>query len=244
MRTISVVVLIHAFLFPVLSKADLHEYTVMRTTEKMVIDGILDEQDWARAKSTGPFTFPWWKEGEQEQTEVKMLWDDTFLYVSYTCDDKHIWAVHYDTNSTTYMDDCVELFWTPGPQTSDKYYMFEINCMGNRLSVYKGSGNSIHERISRIMVPHIAQTIRGTVNNDDNTDTGWIIELAIRFSDYTELSPDMKPSSGDVWRAGLNRCGGSTNAQDSQWSPEVGEEPSFHRPAYFGRIIFSDLPVR
>ena len=39
--------------------------------------------------------FPWLTEGEKEQTEVKMLWDDTFLYLSYRCDDAHIWAEYF-----------------------------------------------------------------------------------------------------------------------------------------------------
>jgi len=231
------------FSYSMVVQADLPQYTVMRTTEKIVIDGILDEQDWAAVKPVGEFKFPWWTKGEKEQTEVKILWDDTFLYVAFTCDDRYIWAEHYDTNSTTYKDDCVEIFWNPNPEATDRYNMFEMNCIGNLLSVYTGSGKDINERVSRIMVPHIAQSIQGTVNNDQDIDTGWILEIAIRFSDYPELSKRSAPIKGDMWRVGLNRLGGKTNEQYSQWSPEVGEDPSFHRPKYFGKIFFSDKPV-
>jgi hypothetical protein len=235
---------IFLFVFPVLSWGELPEYSVMRTTEKIVIDGILDEKDWAAAQPSGNFACPWWTQGEQEQTEVKMLWNDTFLYVAFKCSDTRIWADHYDTNSTTYKDDCVEIFWNPNPEGTEKYNMFEMNCIGNLLSVYTGSGKSISELISRIMVPHIAQSIRGTVNNDSDIDTGWILEIAIRFSDYPELSKRPSPVDGDMWRVGLNRCGGKTNEQYSQWSPEVGEKPSFHRPKYFGKVFFSNKSVR
>jgi hypothetical protein len=244
MRIFFVIVSLLLMCFSTVVWADLPEYTVKRTTEKIVIDGILDEADWKNAQSVGEFKFPWWKEGEKEQTEVKMLWDGTFLYVAYKCDDKHIWVEHFDTNSDTYKDDCVELFWNPNPEGQDRYNMFEINSIGNLLSVYTGSGKSSHERVSRIMVPHIAQTIQGTVNNNDDIDTGWIIEMAVRFSDYPELSKRPAPIQGDMWRVGLNRCGGKTNPQDSQWSPELGAKPSFHRPNYFGKIFFSDEPVR
>ena len=64
------------------------EYVVKRTTEKIVIDGILDEADWQAAKSVGDFKFPWWTAGDKEQTEVKMLWNDTFLYVAWKCSDR------------------------------------------------------------------------------------------------------------------------------------------------------------
>ncbi|MFC1542250.1 carbohydrate-binding family 9-like protein, partial [Candidatus Latescibacterota bacterium] len=175
---------------------------------------------------------------------VKLLWNDIFLYVSYKCDDKHIWADHYNTNANTYEDDCVELFWNPNPEGQERYNMFEMNAIGNLLSVYTGSGVSIHERVSRIMVPHMAQTIQGTVNNDDDIDTGWIIEIAVRFSDYPELSIKPAPEPGDMWRIGLNRLGGKTNPQHSQWSSEQGEKPSFHTPKFFGKIFFSDEIVQ
>ena len=61
--------------------ADLPVYMVKRTTEKIVIDGILDEEDWKAAQPVGDFKFQWWKEGEKEQTEAKILWNDTF-YIS------------------------------------------------------------------------------------------------------------------------------------------------------------------
>ena len=244
MRTFKIIAFLLIVYLPVVARADVPEYIVKRTTEKIVIDGILDEADWDSARSVGAFAFPWWEKGEKEQTEVKLLWDDTFLYISYKCADKHIWAEHFDTNSTTYRDDCVELFWNPNPEAGDWYNMFEINCIGNLLSVYNNFERSIHERESRIMVPHIAQTIQGTINKDDDIDTGWIIEVAVRFSDYPELSKRTAPIVGDMWRAGLNRCGGKTNPQYSQWSPAQTPKPSFHAFKYFGNIIFGSEQVR
>lgn len=179
-----------------------------------------------------------------EQTEVKILRDDTFLYVVYKCEDKHIWADHYDTNSQTFRDDCVEMFWNPNPEAGEMYNMFEINCIGNLLSVYNNFERSIHEKDSRIMVPHIAQTIQGTVNDDSDIDSGWIIEMAVRFSDYPELSKRTAPAAGDIWRVGFNRCGGKTNPQHSQWSSSQTPKPNFHVPKDFGRVIFTDKKVR
>ena len=52
------------------------------------------------------------------------------------------------------------------------------------------------------------------------------------------------PKDGDMWRIGLNRCGGIHNPQDSMWSPEVGKTSSFHRFKYFGRLFFSKEKVK
>ena len=222
----------------VFASADVPEYTIKRSTEKIVLDGILDEGDWAVAEPVGEFHFPWWEEGEKEQTEVKMFWDNTFLYVSFKCEDRHIRADHYNTNARTYNDDCVELFWNPNPQEQkEDYYQFEINCIGNLLSVRKSNRRTI-------MLPYITQTIQGTVNDDTDMDTGWIIEMAVRFSEYPELSERETPLPGDMWRVGLNRCGGVTNAQYSQWSPSQTDRPNFHKPDDFGEIIFSGETVK
>ena len=154
MRKACVILLLCVICFPTQLRADVPEYTVKRTTEKMVIDGILDEGDWEAAESVGDFTFFWpEKVVDRDKTEVKMLWDDTFLYVSYKCDDKRIWAAIYDTNAKTFLDDCVELFWNPNPEAGKNYNMFEFNCIGNLLSVYTAREKSIRDRT--IMVPHI-----------------------------------------------------------------------------------------
>ncbi len=246
MKKLLAVMLLFIVCLPLISPAQVPEYTVKRTAEKVVIDGILDEADWNAAQSVGDFKFPQKEKfGGTDQTEVKLLWDDTFLYISYKCEDNYIWAEIYDTNATTYMDDCVELFWNPNPEAGDAYNMFEINCIGNLLSVYNDRKRSINERDRRIMVPHIAQTIQGTVNDDTDTDTGWIIEAAIRFSDYPELSKRPAPVPGDMWRIGLNRCGGKTDEQKGQWSPSYSSKSlSFHSPEDFGKITFSDEKVR
>ena len=222
--------------------ADIPRYRVMRATGKIIIDGILDDPDWAAARSVGDFVFPWWASGEKEQTEVKMLWDDNFLYVAFSCKDKNIWADHFDTNSATCRDDCVEIFWNSNPKAGDGYNMFEMNCIGNVLAVCNNLKIPILE--NKIMPPHIAQCIDGTLNNDADTDTGWTLEVAIRFTDYPILSNCRVPKDGDMWRVGLNRCGGKVNPQFSQWSASQSPRPNFHSPKDFGKVIFSVKQVK
>lgn len=244
--------IVSASVYPAEEEPGRPEYVIKRRTEKIVIDGVLDDPDWAAAESLGDLKFPWYnynkpevvQKAELEQTEVKMLWDNDFLYVYYKCEDKHIWADHYDSNSQTFRDDCVELFWNPDPDAGNAYNMFEINCIGNLLSVNNTfeRGRSRRERV--IMVPHIAQSVRGTVNYDGDIDEGWIIELAIRFEDYPGLLRK-KPEDGTMWRAGVNRCGGMTNWQDSMWAPEFGKiVGNFHLYQYFGKLYFSKEPVK
>lgn len=227
-----------------LGAGELPIYTVERRCEEIVVDGILDDPDWAAAKSLGELEFPWSEPGES--TEVKMLWDDEFLYVSFFCQDSFIAASHYNTNSSTYKDDCVEMFWNPAPQKDDWYYIFEINCFGIPLSVYENHERSIYVRESRVLVPHIAQSIQGTVNDPTDRDTSWVIEMAIRFRDYQELTDTPIPKSGDMWRVALNRRNRVRGREDqtrSMWSPVEPPIRTFHSYEHFGRVYFCDTPV-
>ena len=238
--------------FPLLIQAEVPEYTVKRVTEKIVIDGILDDSDWQAAEPAGDFSFPWKEStGEKEQTEAKLLWDDNFLYVSFKCEDSCLNAERFDTNAETYRDDAVEIFWNPNPETPNRYYIFEFNCVGNILSVHKpfdgdpGGFEFVKERKYRVMVPHIAQSIQGTLNKDDDTDTGFVVEAAIRFSDYPELSKKPTPVAGDMWRVGLNRLNWKPTQELSMWSPVLDPEiKTFHSPEYYGKIVFSDESVQ
>jgi len=237
MRHIIVYVILTAFCFAAAaSAADLPQYQVKRTTGPIVLDGILDEADWAAAQSFGDFVFPWWTEGDKEQTEAKMLWDDRFLYLSFVVQDKHIWADHFNTDDPCYQDDAVELFWNPDPANLD-FYQFEMNSIGNLLLQQKST-------LATIMMPHIAHRIDGTLNDDSDEDTGWVLEIAVRFDEYPELNPGGTPKSGDMWRINLNRCGGETNQQFSQWNASATDRPNFHRPTEFGEIYFNADTVR
>jgi hypothetical protein len=138
------------------------------------------------------------------------------------------------------VDDAAEIFWNPSPETQGNYYQFEINCIGNLLSVYHNGSNPRPV----ILVPHIGRVIRGTVNQDSDADSLWVLEVAIRFDDYPEIARTTIPKPGDMWRINLNRCGGKTNPQYSQWSPSSTPKPQFHSPDDFGRIFFSEEPVR
>ena len=69
------------------------------TQSYIVIDGKLNEDAWKSVPPVDDFQFPWWTEGKKEKTKAKLLWDDRYLYVSFVCEDAHIWAEHTDRDS-------------------------------------------------------------------------------------------------------------------------------------------------
>lgn len=219
-------------------------YIIRRTTGPVVIDGRLNEADWKGARSVGPFRFAWWKAGAKEQTEAKLLWDDRYLYVAFRCQDAHIWGTHTTHDSPVYNDDCVEVFIAPDPQQPRNYFNIEMNVRGAWLDQHHPRGPRKREKREwNAKGVKIGITIDGTLNHDADTDRQWILEAAIPLANYAGVARHIPPRPGEVWHLNLNRLGGRTNPQYSQWSPSRTPKPQFHAPADFGRVVFSAQPV-
>ena len=218
-------------------------YTIHRVQEPIVVDGRSQESGWASAASVGAFRFPWWSDGSQEQTEAKLLWDQSNLYVLFRCQDAHIWAEHTERDTAVYRDDCVEVFTAPNPDRPNDYFNIEMNAVGAFLDQHHPEGPGVEMRYAwNAKGLEIAVSRDGTLNDDSDVDRGWVLEAAIPWINFARVAKRTPPNSGDVWRLNLNRLGGKTNPQHSQWSPSKTERPAFHVPKDFGEVIFSNEP--
>ncbi|MCE5311358.1 MAG: carbohydrate-binding family 9-like protein [Acidobacteriales bacterium] len=224
----------------------LPSYDIYRAPSRIVIDGRLDEQAWRRAPVAGDFHFNWWKSGEREQTEVRLLWDDKYLYAAYFCHDKHISASVTKLHGPVSMDDCVELFFSPNPERLSNYFGVEINAIGTLLGSRKSDdGKSLVRWVPDGLL--YRTTFQGLpAKKDDASDDHWILEMAVPLAAYAADAVHTPPRDGDRWRVNLNRCGGVTNPQYSTWSPVSTPRPNFHVPESFGwmRFVNRKLPRR
>src|SRR5262249_49828664 len=80
-----------------------------------------------------------------------------------------------------------------------------------------------------------AAGVSGTLDRRDDTDLGWIAELAIPFAD---LGLDGPPAPGTVWRANFYRIERGHVEEFPAWSPTFKEPPDFHLPDCFGELVF------
>lgn len=200
------------------------------------IDGQLDETAWKSGAEVASFEFPWWEQGEKEGTQAKLLWDNDYLYVSFVCEDAHIWAEHTERDSPVYRDDCVEVFTSPDPDQLNKYFNIEMNAIQASLEFSHPEGPG--SKVPWDPDVQIATTIQGTLNDDSDVDQGWILEVAIPFAAFSGTAKNTPPLPGNVWRLNLHRLGGKTNAQFSQWSAADSEKIQFHTPQFFGEVRF------
>jgi len=216
-------------------------YTVKRATEKIYVDGNIFEADWDQAEEITPFVFPWYKEGNKDQSSVRILWDDNYLYFLWRCEDEHISAHRYQRNTATCLDDCAEMFISPNLDESMWYTNYEINCIGTWLVGAKTDENKGTWEPEGLLV---GRSHVGTINNEEDIDSHWILEIAIPFEHFRQFKGQIPPEDGDMWGLNLDRCGGDVNEQFSQWTASKTPNPNYHRPEDFGRIIFSSEKVR
>ena len=218
---------------------ELPTYTIQRSGTAIHVDGRLDEPAWLAASAVGRFQFPWWQAGKKEQTVAKLLYDDRHLYLAYVCQDAHIWAEQTERDSAVYRDDCVEFFVAPDPQRPSSYFNIEMNVRGAFLDHFRPANAPVQEQWDAKDV-RISTRIAGTLNDDSDEDRHWILEAAIPLDNFARAMKMPLPKPGDVWRMNLNRLGGKTNPQHSQWSPGNTAKPAFHVPERFGNMVFGD----
>ena len=111
------------------------EVRVAKARGTIWIDGNLDEPDWVRAPSVGPFlVYPTRDPEKGETTEAKMLWDDRCLYIAFKTLDRNILATRTARHADVFNDDCVEAFLSPFPDRPAIYTNIEINALATFLS--------------------------------------------------------------------------------------------------------------
>lgn len=220
--------------------AQLPEYTVLRAAVPPAIDGKLDEAAWLAAPAITDFVFPWRTGGKKEQTVAKLLWDDEHLYIAFLCEDAHITARHTERDGKIPEDDCVEIMLTPDADRPHVYFNIEFNVIGGILDNFRPHGPD-KPRAPKWDAAGVklAGTYTGTLNDDSDTDRSWQVEVAIPWRNFSAQLKSLPPRAGAVMRANLNRHGGKTNAQYSQWSHGGTPKPAFHTPDRFGRLVLS-----
>jgi hypothetical protein len=171
------------------------------TDKPVKVDGILDDDAWKIATDLKLVT-PIENKEPLSKTEAKVCWDQDHLYVGFKAYDKDIWSYYKEKDSMTCNEDVLEVFFKPD-LNAEPYYNFEINALNAVYDAYnfkKGAGGSSGHRWAAWDCKNLksAITIKGTLNNWEDVDEYWILEMAIPFADLPSLK-GKRPQPGDVW---------------------------------------------
>ena len=193
-------------------------YDILRASTPITLDGRMDEAAWHEATNMGPFYFTWWKSGKKKQTVAKLLWDDKYLYVGHICQDEYITARYKNHDDPVARDDCFEVMVAPDPDRPEFYFNIEWNVRGAYIDGHRANGPKKPSVPWAAAGVRIAGTFRGTLNDDSDKDRSWTCEVAIPLANFAKYMKRKSLRPGDRWNLNLNRHGGDTNMQYSQWA--------------------------
>lgn len=213
-------------------------YDVHPAKGTISVDGDLSDKAWANAK---PITlmFPWDAQtGAKQKTTVRLLRDQTYLFVGYDCEDEDLTASYEKRDDPVYKDDCVEIFLKPDP-TTDHYIGLEMNARGVLFDYFFNfpEKNDYSLNLEGVL---LKTSLRGTLNQSGDKDQGWSLELAIPWRALQSLSNGQQPASDAQWRAQINRWDGTEpNRRLSMWTASGKKQPNPHNTERFGFLQFN-----
>jgi hypothetical protein len=224
----------------VLAQPPIPRYEVGRATAPITIDGDLSDAAWADAAPAVTLQFLWDDQtGAKQQTLVQLLRDDEALYVGYRVADTDITARFVERDDPTFLDDAVEIFINPAADQEAVYFGFEMNARGVLYDYLNYNSRTLFKRFDATGV-EVGVALQGTLNDRDDVDEGWTLEVAIPWENFETLSRN-PPEAGAVWRANLNRWDGvQPDRRMSIWSDPMNDESWPHVPSRFGELRFAE----
>jgi hypothetical protein len=238
-------------------------YVCYRTPSPINPDGVLDEQAWNSVPWTDNFVDI---EGDLKplpklKTHAKLLWDDQNLYIGAELDEPHVWATLRQKDTIIFFDNDFEVFIDPDGDTQ-AYYELEVNALGTpwdllMIKPYRDGGPAVNGwDISGLKVgTHVA----GTINNPDDTDTGWSVEITIPLSTFREWSGiEGLPEASEQWRIDFSRVEWRTKVENGLYKKEINPQTgkpfpednwvwspqgriNMHMPEMWGYLQFSSV---
>ena len=235
-------------------------YIVNKINDQINIDGKDDELAWSNAIYTDDFIDIEGDKIPSQKTNVKMLWDDKFLYVFAKLYENHIWGDITKRDEVIYYNNDFEVFINPNDDVFS-YGEIEINALGTEWDLFlnrpyrlKGKADSSWD----INGLKSAVDISGTLNDPNDLDDYWTVEIAIPLKEIEKLNTsgkDEKVISGDIWRINFSRVNWdfeinngvySRKKENGKYLPEYNWVWSpqgiinMHVPENWGYLVFSE----
>lgn len=224
------------------------EQVCWRALSPLTIDGVLDEETWQQAVPMGPFRCFLTKQGKPlYATEAKCAWDDQHLYFAFVAEDPDIWSHYTQRDQNLWEEEVVEVYIDPDGDGKN-YKEFEVNPRNAvvDLNIPQGIDIGDVDEARKWDAVHLQAAVRanGTINQRDDIDESWTVELALAWGDLTPAGAP--PKIGEVWRVQLYRIDRSKMLPDPEKQEFSGWSPTdtFHHPIHFGRLVFGGNPFR
>lgn len=170
------------------------------------------------------------------EASFKLFHDGKNLYIKFDVKENDIQTLVSEDFGEVWTDPCVEFF--VSPQSNMDYYNFECTCTGRMLLAWHPHGdskeNATHKQIDKIVrIPSLGTALFPLRKGE----TAWsLIEIIPATALFRS---DTENWSGRTMRANFYKCGDNLPTPHFiSWNAIDWPKPSFHRPEFFGEIVF------
>ncbi len=230
-------------------------YVCGHASGRIIVDGRLSEPAWKQAPWTEAFTDieGSLKPSPRYRTQVKMLWDERFLYIGAWIEEPHVRATLTKRDTVIFYDNDFEVFIDPNGDNHE-YYELEMNALNTVWDLflplpYRDGGKAVDAW--DIAGLQTAVHVDGTLNDPADRDRGWSVEIAIPWKALSEYAHcTAPPREGDQWRINFSRVEWDFDIVDGKyrkipgrpehnwvWSPQWVVD--MHWPELWGILQFT-----
>ena len=233
-------------------------YVASKTENPIVIDGDDSDASWNKAVWTDLFTDIEGVEKPKYGTKVKMLWDDTNFYILAKLDEPDVWANLKQRDTIIFYNNDFEVFIDPDSDTFN-YYELEINALNTAWDLFLSKPYRENDNVvlNDWNIPGLksAVKIKGTLNNPNDRDEGWVLEMAIPWASYKTSYNDKNVPADKFWRVNFSRVNWQHTITDKGYERKKGTDGKFlpeynwvwspmgvinmHEPEKWGYVYFS-----
>lgn len=178
----------------------------------------------------------WLANGYTPRVEARLCWSARFLYVRFRVGEKKAPVRFTKFQDPVYKDSCVEFFVDMFPAKHMGYINFEMNSAGTLLAAFGPDRNH--------RTPLWPEDLAGmsviTAEElwEDGGGPAWSVAYKLPLALFAKLyGEEIRP--GHCAAANFYKCGDDTPIPHyGAWSPVETPSPDFHRPEFFGELVF------
>lgn len=173
------------------------------------------------------------------QTQVKACYDDSNLYFLFVCIDPDIWTSFTQRDEHLWENDAVEIFIDIDdvPETYVEIEVSPANVLFDSYIVDPVNIDVPKTALFNLKGIRTAVVVSGTLNERDDKDDNWTVEIAIPFADLANENIKEITTATEI-RINFYRLDENQGMERMfyAWSPTFAR---FHEPAYFGNLTFN-----
>lgn len=215
--------------------SELSVYQVQKAKQPISVNDGWNKSAWKKIKSIKIQNYMGKIPAFKPIAEVKMSYDDDFIYVIYRVKDRYVRSITEKINGPVWQDSAVEFFFSPEADNPMNYFNFEINCGGTPLLHHKKNRPTV-EDIKKI---EIKASLPKVVDPEIVKPVTWTMSFKIPLSMLEKYTNVVRPKPGVAWRANFYKIAEiNSNPHYITWNEVKNDKPQFHLPKFFGILKF------